>query len=379
MAPSALSAALRAGALGVAALAVSKPEGLRLGRVAEDSRLPKPWPADLARWAAPSFLDKAQASGPLFSETSEFQRAEVRSLVGDYNLTIAAYEKWIDQGVSGELLGGRGWETSHIADLCKRYLKFGAVGNFLDVGANLGTFTIPMADCLRFRGGRVIAVEGSPRVADHLAVGILANNLQNVDMYMYAVGAPDDPKEVTMTLNPVNKASSAVKGNKPLAKMSTGQLEEYQVPLTTGDRMLASNPAMKAILVAKVGIEGHEGHFLEGSQRLFSQYPPCIMTIELIPEWLERAGTPVEDVLDLLVRWGYDHVPAAAHLRASSAQGQTKTIWQKNFMACMKRVETYAAESRVEANFSDPDALNVIHEREARAQELDAMLVRPKP
>jgi len=366
MAPSPIRALACAGALAAPAAALSRQPGtgpLGAGGQQEvPEQPPAPRAADLERWAR----------GPLFSERGSLHHATVRSHRGTYDLTIAPLR-------GGQPLA-EGWESGRTAELCRQFRDTaGEVGNFLDVGANLGTFTIPMADCLRFRGGRVIAVEGSPRVADHLAVGILANNLQNVDMYMYAVGAPDDPKEVTMTLNPVNKASSAVKGNKPLAKMSTGQLEEYQVPLTTGDRMLASNPAMKAILVAKVGIEGHEGHFLEGSQRLFSQYPPCIMTIELIPEWLERAGTPVEDVLDLLVRWGYDHVPAAAHLRASSAQGQTKTIWQKNFMACMKRVETYAAESRVEANFSDPDALNVIHEREARAQELDAMLVRPKP
>mmetsp|Transcript_66900 Transcript_66900/g.189817 ORF Transcript_66900/g.189817 Transcript_66900/m.189817 type:complete len:368 (-) Transcript_66900:303-1406(-) len=361
MAPSALSAALRAGALGVAALAVSKPEGLRLGRVAEDSRLPKPWPADLARWAAPSFLDKAQASGPLFSETSEFQRAEVRSLVGDYNLTIAAYEKWTDQGVSGELLGGRGWETSHIADLCKRYLKFGAVGNFLDVGANIGTFTIPMADCLQSHGGRVIAVEGMPPTADHLAVGILRNKLENVDMYNYAVGAPGDETKVTMSLNPVNKGGSTVKGNKPFTEMSDDQLQdlfhpnkkehkyakkvsvkEYEVPLTTGDQILQYNAAMKAIMIAKVDIEGHEGHFIRGSQLLFSEYPPCILTIELVPEWLDRAGTPPEQLLFLLDDWGYEGVPTVDQLKKSAAQALTRTLKQKDMPACVERVRSHA-------------------------------------
>merc|ERR1719145_270026 len=148
-----------------------------------------------------------------------------------------------------------------------------------------------------------------------------------------------------MSLNPVNKGGSAVKGNKPFTEKRGS--EDWHVPLTTGDRMLASNPALKAIMIAKVDIEGHEGHFLKGSEQLFSQYPPCIMTIELIPEWLERAGTPVEEILDMLVGWGYTHVPSAAHLRASNTQGQTKTIFQKNFTECAERVKTYAAESRI--------------------------------
>jgi len=332
-----------------------------------------PMVADLERWGR----------GPLLSGNGSLHRARVASRRGAYDLTVAAFGRREDREVSSALLDWKGWENDQNAEMCGQFFKDTGpeAGNFLDVGANLGTFTIPMADCLTVggRGGRVIAVEGMPPIADHLAVGILANNLQNVDMYMYAVGAPDDPKEVTMTLNPVNKASSAVKGNKPLAKMSTGQLEEYQVPLTTGDRMLASNPAMKAILVAKVGIEGHEGHFLEGSQRLFSQYPPCIMTIELVPHRLQRAGTPVEGILVQLASWGYGDVPTAAHLRASSAQGRTRTLAQRDLPACLERVRAHAAESRIPPpNFSDPDALSTAVAREARAKELDAMLVTHK-
>merc|ERR1719145_291733 len=178
-----------------------------------------------------------------------------------------------------------------------------------------------------------------------------------------------------MSLNPVNKGGSAVKGNKPFTEKRGS--EDWHVPLTTGDRMLAANPALKAITMAKVDIEGHEGHFLKGSQRLFSQYPPCIMTIELFPEWLERAGTPVEEILDLLAGWGYSDVPTAAHLRASSTQGKTRTLTQRNLTACQERVWTYAAESNVrpEINFSDPNALSAVLAREARAKELDAMLV----
>jgi len=360
MAPPVLRAVACAGALGAPAVALS---------MSKEGRRPKPRPADLERWA----------HGPLFSDNSSLYHSEVKSIINNYNLTIAAFDPWTDRGVSGELLSGNGWETTRSSELCEKFRANGEIGNFLDIGANIGTFTIPMADCLRHRGGRVIAVEGMPPTADHLAVGVLANDLQNVDMYNYAVGAHDDPKKVTMSLNPVNKGGSTVKGNKPFTEMSDDQLqdlfhpnkkhqkheqkvvvEEYEVPLTTGDDMLWSNPAMKAIQIAKVDIEGHEGHFLKGSQNLFAKYPPCIMMIELIPAWLDRAGTPVEGILDMLVGWGYDHVPTAAHLRASSELAeehptrrtsrqedhQTKTIWQKDITACMERVKKYDAETK---------------------------------
>jgi len=211
MAPAVLRAVACASALGVSASALSMQEG----------GLPRPWPADLERWA----------HGPLFSENSSLYHASVKAVSGkNYNLTIAAFDTWVDQGVSGELNAGAGWETAHITQLCEEFKTHGEIGNFLDVGANIGTFTIPMADCLRHRGNRVIAVEGMPPIADHLAVGLLANDLQNVDMYNYAVGAPDDPKKVTMSLNPVNRGGSTVKGNKPFTEMGSDQLQDLFHP-----------------------------------------------------------------------------------------------------------------------------------------------------
>jgi FkbM family methyltransferase len=334
--------------LGAAAL--SKPEELHLGQGAEEVRLPKPWAADLARWR----------NGPLFSEASEFHRAEVRSPVGDYNLTIAAFDRWTDQGVSGEILHGSGWETSRVDELCRLYRSSGAVGNFLDVGANVGSFTIPLADCLRSTGGRVIAIEGMPPTADHLALGVIVNKLENVDMFNYAMVAPGDPKRVTMSLNPVNKGGSTVKGNKPFTEMSDDQLQdlfhpskkehmyapkvmvkEYEVQSTTSDLMLKYNPAMKAIMIAKVDIEGHEGHFLKGSSLLFSSFPPCILTIELIPEWLERAGTPAEEILKMLAGWGYADVPSVAQFKKLG----TRTMTQADMKACVERVRAHAGEA----------------------------------
>jgi len=207
----------------------------------------------------------------------------------------------------------------------------------------------------------VISVEGMPQTVDHLVAGITANNMKNVDVYNYAVGGPNDPRHVTMSLNPVNKGGSAVKGNKPFTEMDDDQLQdlfhpnkktrqdakkvkvqEVSVELTTGDNILSGNAAMKAIMIAKVDIEGHEGHFLKGSQLLFSEYPPCIMTIELVPEWLERAGTPTQEILDSLTSWGYNNVPTIEQLSMGPIDSKTRTLEQKDMDKCIERVTKYA-------------------------------------
>jgi len=348
MAPSPIRALACAGALAAPAAALSRQPGtgpLGAGGQQEvPEQPPAPRAADLERWAR----------GPLFSERGSLHHATVRSHRGTYDLTIAPLR-------GGQPLA-EGWESGRTAELCRQFRDTaGEVGNFLDVGANIGTFTIPMADCLQSHGGRVIAVEGMPPTADHLAVGILRNKLENVDMYNYAVGAPGDETKVTMSLNPVNKGGSTVKGNKPFTEMSDDQLQdlfhpnkkehkyakkvsvkEYEVPLTTGDQILQYNAAMKAIMIAKVDIEGHEGHFIRGSQLLFSEYPPCILTIELVPEWLDRAGTPPEQLLFLLDDWGYEGVPTVDQLKKSAAQALTRTLKQKDMPACVERVRSHA-------------------------------------
>jgi len=344
MAPSPIRALACAGALAAPAAALSRQPGtgpLGAGGQQEvPEQPPAPRAADLERWAR----------GPLFSERGSLHHATVRSHRGTYDLTIAPLR-------GGQPLA-EGWESGRTAELCRQFRDTaGEVGNFLDVGANIGTFTIPMADCLQSHGGRVIAVEGMPPTADHLAVGILRNKLENVDMYNYAVGAPGDETKVTMSLNPVNKGGSTVKGNKPFTVMGEEELQklfhpskkaqtyaekvavmEYEVPLTTGDLMLQHNPAMKAIHIAKVDIEGHEGHFLKGASLLFSKFPPCIMTIELIPEWLERAGTPAKEVVDMLAGWGYKDVPSVAQFKKLG----TRTIMQTDMTTCVERVRAYA-------------------------------------
>mmetsp|Transcript_28942 Transcript_28942/g.77248 ORF Transcript_28942/g.77248 Transcript_28942/m.77248 type:complete len:219 (-) Transcript_28942:173-829(-) len=175
--------------------------------------------------------------------------------------------------------------------------------------------------------------------------------------------ACEGPKRVTMSLNPVNKGGSAVKGSKPFTNMTDDQLQdlfhpgkkaqryaqkvvvkEFSVPLTTGDQMLKHNPAMKAVVIAKVDIEGYEGRFIRGSNTLFTKYPPCFMTIELIPEWLERAGTPAQEILDQLTAWGYKDVPTLAGLMKSNVDAKTRTVVQRDMAKCLQRVRSYASQ-----------------------------------
>ncbi|CAK0814719.1 unnamed protein product, partial [Prorocentrum cordatum] len=247
-------------------------------------------------------------------------------LRGGRNVTIMGYVSKRDRGISGELArGGGDWESHILSSLCDPWHEEGARGgHFLDVGANIGTYTLPMADCIR-GSGSVISVEGMPSIAEHLRAGIVENKAENVVLYNYAIGGDTPENSVVMQLDGKNKGGSHITGNKPGAS----GVYTVEVPLTTLDSMLHQDPRMRAILSAKVDIEGNEGRMLRGAEELFSKYPPCYLCIELVPEWLNSTGTPVEVILPMLKDYGYRGVPETEWFLHSSWRAKTIRLHQK--------------------------------------------------
>merc|ERR1719395_367898 len=78
---------------------------------------------------------------------------------------IFAYPPATDNVVSGSISKGGSWEGDKVGRRCSEFTEAGLKNvNFLDIGANIGTFTLPMAVCVRSYG-KVIAVEGMPNIA----------------------------------------------------------------------------------------------------------------------------------------------------------------------------------------------------------------------
>jgi FkbM family methyltransferase len=69
--------------------------------------------------------------------------------------------------------------------LVLNWLRPGAV--FVDVGANIGCYTLPAADIVG-SAGRVIAIEASPRVLPYLDQNLAMNDARNVEIVRRAVG-----------------------------------------------------------------------------------------------------------------------------------------------------------------------------------------------
>jgi FkbM family methyltransferase len=220
---------------------------------------------------------------------------------------IYVYKSDDDKFVSASVKSSHSWETDNVQkliDLWKDKLPAGSVGNFLDVGGNIGTFSLPVSNYISSLGGSTVTIEGMPKIANHLKASIQANKMKNILLYAYAVSDPEKEDSLKMAENSVNKGGSTVMGNKAWSD-SAANTQVSKVGLTTLDSILSQNPSLQNVLAMKIDIEGHEGRALQGATKLLAKYPPCYIMIEMNPEWLKRAGTPCDGVKGQLQSAGY--------------------------------------------------------------------------
>lgn len=218
---------------------------------------------------------------------------------GQQALKIFTFQNHEDEHVSASVSIYGGWEKNLVGKLCGKWDTPGSHGtNFLDLGANIGVFTLTMAACLKNKGGgEVIAIEANPGIAEYAKAGILSNRLSNVALYPYAVGDPDPRNTMPMSTPVRNQGGSKVGWN--------GTSGTVSAQLTTMDAILQHNVALQKVLAAKFDIEGSEGRMLNGGSTFFSNYAPCFLITELTPALLEKAGTPYQSVLNKLSQSGY--------------------------------------------------------------------------
>eukprot|EP00929_Paragymnodinium_shiwhaense_P061959 TRINITY_DN30943_c0_g1_i1.p1 TRINITY_DN30943_c0_g1~~TRINITY_DN30943_c0_g1_i1.p1 ORF type:complete len:230 (-),score=28.54 TRINITY_DN30943_c0_g1_i1:166-855(-) len=166
----------------------------------------------------------------------------------------------MDSWVSRALQSGS-WYDDSWQGLCDVY-KQAASGLqrvrpvFLDVGAHIGSFSVPMGCCLAQWqvAGRIVAVEALPGNVELLKANLLANALGHMSrVFSCAVG--ERTGEVALRLEPGNVGGSHARGSS--ASNATGGVV---VPLRTLDSIYAEvGPPMSSVLVMKMDIEGFEG------------------------------------------------------------------------------------------------------------------------
>lgn len=188
-------------------------------------------------------------------------------------------------------------ENDRLLDLLRGSLQPG--DGFLDVGANVGIFAIPIAEHLG-PDGKVYAFEPAPDMAEELMLGARAAGVADrLDLREMALAAerstlslcvdPDDPSDST-------KRSLFVAGE-AVAEVPVWPLDDL---VASGELVL--DPPLKAV---KIDVEGAEVLCLRGMRSTLAGLRPRLVVVEVIESHLIRAGFRLENIAAELEPLGY--------------------------------------------------------------------------
>jgi FkbM family methyltransferase len=196
-------------------------------------------------------------------------------------------------------------------------LKLGGVnfGVVIDVGANIGALTVPLAKVI----DKVYAFEPQPAIYDLLCANIMQNNLTNVIAKKAAVGSKSGVAEVPrydMDAPDMNTGAVAVV---PIPKGIEIPDEAVVVPMEKLDNLVRTRWPVRLI---KIDVEGMESDVLKGAKRIITNDRPVLYLENNTP------GTPeskalIQQIMDM----GYQlewHLPVLECL--TNATHRTLTL-----------------------------------------------------
>src|SRR5215469_17091407 len=149
------------------------------------------------------------------------------------------------------------------------FLRPGSV--VIDVGANLGEWTVPFARKAG-RAGRVLAIEPAPRAAAALEATLAANALYQTELVRCAVGDHDGVSEFAV---PIVTSARSDSGRARIGPARTGH-EALQVPLRSLDSLAAEHD-LAALDLIKIDTEGQERRVLDGAPDILSRHRPILV------------------------------------------------------------------------------------------------------
>lgn len=182
----------------------------------------------------------------------------------------------------------------HETDFLRGKLRHDSI--CLDVGANIGYFTMLMASIAT--RGAVHAFEPLPLNAALVTASAALNGFRNIVLTTAAVGSTPGTVEF------VEAVDSAYSSIHDTGRKGVGR--RFEVPVVTLDAHVEAH-ALGAIDVLKVDVEGAEGMVIDGAAALLADPArrPETILIELFQPNLDGFGTSVAAIVGTLTGHGY--------------------------------------------------------------------------
>lgn len=145
----------------------------------------------------------------------------------------------------------------------------------LDVGANVGFFTIPLARAAAMRGSRVYAFEPVQQNVDRIRENLELNRLeQTVNVFPFALSSKDATVEISLRQDFVQGGET---GNASIV-IADGRDDPFisqSIETRRLDDIDAEAPL--PISVMKIDVEGHESEVIAGARERIARDRPTIL------------------------------------------------------------------------------------------------------
>jgi FkbM family methyltransferase len=169
---------------------------------------------------------------------------------------------------------------------------------FIDVGANIGYFTL-LGSGLVGASGSVVAIEASPAIFAVLCENVRLNGQTNVRTVNMAV--LDRPATLPFYSGPPGNAGMASVRRHP-------DVETYECTIGADTLpRLCTQPELSSARIVKIDVEGVECEVTEGLRdALPAMRPDVELVVEIVPDYLRAYGRRAEEVFAVFFAAGFN-------------------------------------------------------------------------
>lgn len=249
------------------------------------------------------FLRNAITAARHPSMTAGYIHWLIGNLIGRPRLISGAFETRLHAMSYSELLSARNLvpDSSEI-QMIKRLSRNCPV--FLDVGANVGVWTIAMAAA--HPRAHVYSFEPTPKVFGFLCDNIALNNLRNVTALQLALSEKDGDFSFQVTRNSsiFNRLAPPTNSTEPSDRGRFVDGDSIDVRAVCLDEFCKARRIDK-IGFLKLDVEGAETRVLRGAERLLRDHAIEQIWIEVDADNLQELGDSLENLADFMKSVGY--------------------------------------------------------------------------
>jgi FkbM family methyltransferase len=192
--------------------------------------------------------------------------------------------------IDKRLIGGQDFDKE-VSDLIGQTLQRG--GFFLDVGANIGYFSLLAA---RMPNVQVISFEPSPRELRRLYHNIYLNKFTNITVFPYGLSDTHSTADFYL-FSMLNPGGNSLVIHDEYSMKVTCQLVPFD--------MIMPAVFLDAVKLCKIDVEGFELFVLRGMSRSIKFMRNAVFIVEIIPAYMKKAGYEPGEVYDFFAQHGY--------------------------------------------------------------------------